>query len=246
MLRMLRVIGIVVFAMLVGISAKALWKMHETGELLDRYNSARKANVTMLAFSIIALGTLGYFELTYARRLRDRKGYGGRRYQGEEAEGKLLSGHETANIYSAPATLDAWKGRRTRTSKSRHKQQLEMTGLWMGLLRICSVVMPMAYLGLMAMQLLNPVEDAAIAWVLPAVFAGMALLSIIVAIGIFGKKTWGMSLGYLLAICNLMVFPYGTGIGLFMLVGLVGASAEFAVPAREKRRAKRRNAQAMI
>ena len=59
MLRVLRILGIVVFAVIVGISANNLWDMHQTGELTERYNSARKANVTMLVFSIMAVVGLG-------------------------------------------------------------------------------------------------------------------------------------------------------------------------------------------
>ena len=122
-----------------------------------------------------------------------------------------------------------------------------MTGVWMGLLRLCCVLMPVAYLVQLVLHLLRPAEDAAVAWVLPAVFASLMLLSMIVAIGVFAKKAWGMSSGYLLAICNLMVFPVGTAIGMFLLMGLVGSSVEFAIPAREKRRQARRKAQgAMI
>ncbi|MEA2069020.1 MAG: hypothetical protein U9P12_07460 [Verrucomicrobiota bacterium] len=242
MLRALRVIGIIVFAVLVGIAANTLWKMHETGELLEAYNSSRKTNVTLIVFSLVALGTLGYFELAYVNRLGARRGYGSDRQA--KGEGKdVVDSLDTTSIYAAPKTMDAWQGRRSHSSKSRHRRQKEPTTVWMGLLRICCVLMPFVYVGLLGINLAKVAGHATkAAWLLPSIFAGMTLVSIIASIGILTRKTWSMGIGYLLAMCNLMIFPVGTALGLFLLMGLVGASSEFASPDRERRRAARRKA----
>ncbi|WP_136081139.1 hypothetical protein [Pontiella desulfatans] len=232
------------FALLVGLAANTLWKMHESGELLDQYNSRRKANITMLAFSVVAVAALGGFELSHIRNLSNRRHYGRRRFHDEKEE--VTDGLDSTSIYAAPKTMDDWQGRRTRTPKSRHAPPKEMIGLWMGMLRICCIVMPLVYIGLLARSLLKRVEMAEFAWLLPALFGGLVIISIVAAVGLFGKKTWGVGLGYFLAICNLMVFPFGTAMGLFLLLGLVGASAEFAAPEREKRRKARRKAQAAL
>lgn len=242
MLRMLRITGIVIFAMLVGIAANNLWKMYENGNLTERYNSARKANITMMVFSVVAVGALGFFELSRIRRYSSRRGYGGARYTEDKEEQPKEEGLDSTSIYSAPPTIDAWQGRRTRSSKSRSKQKMEKSSIWMGLLRVCCVLMPLIYGGLLARNLLASSVTSELAWVLPAVYGWMVLLSAITAIGLMAKKTWGITLGYVLAICNLMIFPLGTALGLFLIMGLVGASAEFAVPEREKRRAARRKA----
>lgn len=246
MLRMLRVAGIVVFAMLVGIAANNLWKMYENGNLAERYNSARKANVTMLVFAAVAVGALGYFEFSRIRKHANRRGYGRRHREAAAGSASVTDRPDSANIYSAPQTVDTWKVRRDRSPKSRSKQKVEMTNIWMGLLRICCVLMPVVYGGLMAKNLLAESESSELAWMLPSVYGAMALLSVVTTIGLMARKRWGMMLGYLLAICNLMVFPFGTALGLFFILGMVGASAQLVVPEHEKRRAARRKAQAMI
>ncbi len=75
MLRMLRILGIVVFASMIGFSANSLRKMHESGELLDKYNSQRKADITLLGVSFLAISALGYFEVSRVRRLGQWHGF---------------------------------------------------------------------------------------------------------------------------------------------------------------------------
>jgi hypothetical protein len=251
MLRFLRVAGIVVFALLVGIAANNLWNMHLDGNLTERYNSARKANITLVFFSLAAVGVLGYFELYRMRSIgRGRVPYG-RRHRAEADEGRAITdGTDTANIYSAPPTVDDWKGRRTRSSKSRQKQRMEQSGIWLWWLRICCVAVPLIYGSLLAKTLLAPADAQELPWLLPAALGAMVLFSAVTAIGLLARKAWGMALGYVVAICNLMVFPFGTVLGLFLIMGLAGSSAEFMVPDSKKRRAARRKAseraQAMV
>jgi len=238
---MLRVTGIVIFALLVGVSANSLYDMHESGQLLEKYNSSRKSNITLLGVSILALGVLGFFELTRVRRTEARRGYGGSAYDSDPED--AVDGLDTTSIYAAPKTMDAWQGRRTHASKSRsRKQQFEMTDVWMGLLRICCIVLPLLYLGLLVINLIRMNAAEGVVWLLPTVFSALIFLSLVTAFGVFRKKGWGMSLGYVLAICNLLVFPFGTAIGLFLLMGLVGSTPLFAVPASERRRNARRKA----
>jgi hypothetical protein len=132
MLRVLRITGIITFAFLVGISANTLFEMHQRGSLLEKYNSSRKTNITLLGFSIFSLGALGYFEFSRIRRTAIRRGYGGSAYENEDDQ-DVDEGLDTTSIYSAPKTLDAWQGRRTHSAKSRSsRQQLDMTNVWMG------------------------------------------------------------------------------------------------------------------
>ena len=91
MLRIIRVIGIVIFALLIGLSANALTEMYESGQLLEKYNSARKSNITLLGISVLALAILGYFELTRGRRLAARRGYGGKSYNSDSEKNHVES-----------------------------------------------------------------------------------------------------------------------------------------------------------
>lgn len=233
MLRLLRIVGIVVFALLLALSANNLEKMHKNGELLERYNSDRKANITLVTLSVIVVGILGYFELTRHRRLQERRGYGSAHRTGKEP---VDSGEakDAADIYAAPKTIDDWQGRKARSPRSRHQQSADVAVSWMKLLRICCVVLPVLYIGMLFIILSKGQSE-----LLVAVFAGMAAFSTIVLFGIIAKRIWGLTLGYLLAVFNLLIFPYGTAAGLFLLVGLVGATPLFALKDHQRRRYSR-------
>lgn len=247
MLRFLRIIGIVVFACLIGFSANSLWQMHETGELLEQYNSAPKADLTLLIFSVIALSALGYFEISRVRRLSQRRGYGESRIR-KETE-KEVDGLDSTSIYATPQTDNVWKIRRSRSSRSpraariphrKQKQRGEAGMIWMRFLQLICVVLPVIYLVLLSLNLMSAHEDAWIALLLPVAFGILFILSTVATVGIFGKKTWGMMLGYALAVCNLLIFPYGTAVGLILMMALVGASAVFELSAVSDRRKKAR------
>lgn len=241
MLRGLRILGIIVFALLVTFSANTLKSMHESGALMDRYNHGRKANITLLAISVLAVGTLGWFELLSMRRRLIRRAYGERRYT-DKREGEQVEGLDSTSIYASPETRDEWKVRRSSKSRQHRPRMADLkdqASFWMGLTRLCCVIMPILYLSLMGVRLINmdPTQEAA--WLIPTGLGVLGAFSLIVAIGVFGLKTWGLSVGYVLAICNLVIFPYGTALGLFLLIGLVGSSSEFVLSQREKRRSKR-------
>ena len=238
MLRVLRILGVVVFVFLIGLSANSLREMHETGELLERYNSRRKADITLLVVSFIALGALSHFELARLNRTNRKRRYGDVR-ETEEGIGKI-EGLNSSSIYSAPQTIDRWEGRRTRTTKSKNKVIKEPGGFWLSLLKMICTILPLLYLGLTIFQLMSDHKDGLLAILLPTVFCGLFVLSVITFIGVMFKKSWGLSLGYIMAVFNLFMFPIGTGIGLFLIIGLVGASPIFADLSMERRRAQRR------
>lgn len=241
MLRVLRIVGVVVFAVLVAFSAHRLRQLYQEGKLFDPYSSERKANVTLLGTSMLALGALGYFELTRERRrMSGRRGYAPVLREQEEI---LPDTAKTSSIYSAPKTMGAWEGRRSHSSRSRHKHRLDPTALWIGLLEICCVVLLVAYMGLLVFRLVVGVADSTTFMWLTGALSVMTVLSAVTVAGVLLRKVWGLTFGYLLAICNLLLFPLGTAAGLVMLMGLVGATPLFILPARDRRREARNRAQ---
>lgn len=240
MLRGLRILGIIVFALLVAFAAHTLKSMYESGALMDRYNHGRKANITLLAISVVAVGALGWFELLSMRRRLIRRAYGERRYTDKEEEG--VEGLDSTSIYAAPETRDEWKVRRASRPRNRRPRMADLrdqASIWLGLTRLCCVIMPILYLSLMGYHMthMDPTQEAA--WLVPTGLGVLGTFSLVVAMGVFRLKTWGLSSGYVLAICNLVIFPYGTALGLFLLIGLVGSSSEFVLSQRNKRKAKR-------
>jgi hypothetical protein len=236
MLRVLRIIGIVLFACIIGFSANSLKIMHENGELMEQYNSSRKANITLLTFSLLALSTLGYFEMSRVRRMNKRQRYGESRYR-EETEDEV-SGLDSTSIYATPKSQDEWMGRHTRSSRSRHKPAEDSENIWFNLLKIIFLVLPVVYLALLSITLIRGHEEPLVAIILPSVFGILFVLTMIAGVGVFSKKSWGMMTGYTLAVGNLLIFPYGTAVGLFLMMGLVGASSIFQVSAAQDRRKK--------
>ncbi|MCF7818690.1 MAG: hypothetical protein K9M54_12510 [Kiritimatiellales bacterium] len=184
---------------------------------------------------------LGFFELA-----RERNRLASYRRYGEvlrDQENDVEDVGVTSSIYAAPKTIDAWQGRRTRSPKSRHKQSVDLSNIWMGLLRIWCMVLSVVYTGLLVLQVVFGVPGSQeYAWLIGALLF-LALFSFVVVVGVLTRKAWGLTWGYLLAICNLLLFPIGTAAGLIMLLGLVGATPLFVIPARERRREERKKAQ---
>ncbi len=233
MLRALRVIGILVFALLVGFSAYRIQQLYASGRLFEQYNSERRANITLLAVSVIGLGVLGFFELTREKRLRTRKGFSPADISDEPVD----DGLDTANIYSAPETLDKWQGRRIRTSTLRHHESREIGKFWIGLLRTITFSTPVVYILLLVACLTGRVPVAGNMPVLCGMGGFMLALSLVSAVGIMRKKAWGRTVGYAIAIIHLLFFPVGTAAGLILLMGLVGAASLFSLSPREQRQA---------
>ena len=232
MLRLLRITGILFFAVLIGFTANRLQGLFEDGTLFDRYNSARKANITLLVVSTFGLIILGFFEFYRARRRLERRGYA----TVEKDENPIDEGLDTASIYSSSKIVDPWDGRRTRTSRSRDHKKIEPARIWFGVLRIYSVVLPVVYFYALINYLLFWLPSGGGNTILTILLPSLLLLSVATSYGLLKKKTFGLHCGYGIAIFHLLLFPWGTAAGLILLVGLVGATSEFAIPAREHRR----------
>lgn len=237
MLRILRIAGIVVFALLVGISAHSLYRQYRSGELYEQYNSQRKASITLLSMSILSVIALGSAEVVLSRKSSGRRGYGSRHYREDDDHAQETL--DAANIYSSPKTVDPWNGRRIRQSKKLQKPSKHAPERWMGIVRIYCSILPLVYAGACAFICMGEEYGAMEHWVLPSLFSCFFLISLLVAVGVFCKKAWGLSLGYLLAILNLLIFPYGTALGLLLIIGLVGAAPFFADhESRQRRKAR--------
>ena len=236
MLRLIRILGILIFALLIGFSASRLRAQYKAGTLFEQYNSQRKADVTLLVFTAFGLATLGWFEVTHSRRKVRRYGYTSSKLD----DSPVVDGLDSTSIYSLPDTLDKWGGRRERDSKSHHRKSRGLARFWMSSLRIYSVVIAVVYAFLFAGSLFGwmPIDIAAP--VLAGVFGSMFLFSLVTATGLILTRSWGTGCGYAMAIIQLLVFPIGTAAGLVLLVFLVGASPLFSAPARERQRAARR------
>ncbi len=244
MLRFLRLAGIIVFALFVGFSAHALRLMHQSGELCEPYNSRRKSNITLLVFSGISLGVLGYFEMTRFRRLEQRYRYG-RCSHRDDADG-AVGDRDASSIYAAPKAVDEWNWRRTRGPSVGKRPRSAPIVFWKPFLQVLSLALPITYGVLAVFQLLSGAAGGAefILWV--SVYSFLALFSVLVAIGVFFVRAWGLTCGYLLAIFNLFIFPLGTVAGLLLLIGLVGSSSDFALAEQEKRRKGRRRMEPLL
>lgn len=239
MLRFLRITGVIVFAVLIGLSANSLKQMHESGELFEKYNSSRRANITLLSFSLIALGALGLFEIAGIQRQQRRQRYGVRRHQSfseEETEGL-----DSTSIYASNHKSDDWeRKRRTKHTKTYAESPKYREGMSMRFLRSMSIVLPMLYAIMLGYVLMNAPEDSFLAIFLPSMLSTLLLISLVASIGINRKRTWGLTFGYILALLNLVIFPIGTAVGLFLILGLVASGHEFAKGAsRQKRESSR-------
>lgn len=234
MLKVVRITAIVVFAIVVAFSAHSLSRMYSNGRLFDDYNSQRKSSITLLAVSILALFSLGSFELSQSRKSSRPRDYGGRDYRKDEAN--RLEGQDPSSIYAAPKTVDAWKGKRIVSSGNRrHRPVRELHETWMVLLRIACSVLPLVYIGVFGFLYMHGIGGSLEKWVYPTLCSMLILIAVLTAIGVFRRKTWGLSMGYLLSILNLVIFPIGTAMGLLLLIGLVGATPAFSSPSTRRR-----------
>jgi hypothetical protein len=107
----------------------------------------------------------------------------------------------------------------------------EMSAICMMILRILSATLPFFYAAVLAVIDTHGVAETVGVWVFAFICLLVAVLSILFAVSVFMETTWGLVMGYLLAMLNLIVFPIGTGVGIFLLVLLLGASpAMVAMP----------------
>ncbi len=99
-MRMLRIVCVVVFALMMGYATRNLYTMSESGNLFKRYNNERKSSITLFAVSVIALASLGAFEVGRISTASASREYGARRYTDEQKPASE-SGNPSG-IYSAP------------------------------------------------------------------------------------------------------------------------------------------------
>ncbi len=240
MLRIFRIAGILFFALLIGFSAHNLKTMLDSGELFEKYNNSRKTNITILASSIVMVAIFGAVELRRTRRVTERRSFGESHYNDDDPnEGEV---QDIANIYASPQTKDVWNSRRRSSNRPSHKQNVELANIWMGLLRFCCVVIPSYYVFKLTLLFRAGFSGQPDEWVSVAGLSLISLFAFVMAVGIGLKRMWGYTCGYLMAIVNLVVFPFGTGFGLFLLVGLVGAAPLFVIPEKKRQRKARRAA----
>jgi MFS family permease len=231
MLRIWRIIGIVVFALLVGMAASSL-RGGEDALLFE-------ADLAIFVVSLPAFAVLGLFELTHVRRLERRRRK--HRFEGHSFdEGAVAFAPGSTDIYAMPETRQNWGSRRRSSSSgTRHRKgKKKLKSVWMSALQLFCVVLPLVYLGLLLVYLPWDGVKAPGAWTMSFVFLSLFLFSVVAAIGVFSMRLWGLVLGYLLVIWNLLLFPYGLILGLLLLLCLVGSSPTFFEVARDHRRGR--------
>ncbi len=240
-MRMLRIIAILVFALLFGFSAHSLRKMQETGQLFERYNSQRKSSITLFGTSMIALLFLSAFEVGRLKKESAVRRYGERRYTDDPADDEPP---KTACIYSSRKSVDEWPARRVSGVRTRNRRPARnLAETWLVMLRVVCLLIPCVNVVLFSMLYVNSTGTPDEQWIIPTMSSVFVMVAVVAAIGIFTRKGWGLSLGYLTAIINLILFPIGTAMGLFLLISLVGASPAFS---RTRERYSRQQVRGMV
>jgi len=229
--RLLRIVGILFFAALIGSTAGRLHELYVEGTLFEQYNNQRKACITLLTVSVCGLATLGTFEFLWSRRRFRRRSFEPMMKEQEPVVEELGK----TNIYDAPESVDKWQERRVRIPKPPRFQTPEMTGLWMGVLRVCCAVLPVLYFYTLVNYLFFWLPGGAGNLVFSILFPLLFLGSVLTSVGILKKKMWGVNFGYAMAVFHLLIFPLGTAVGLVMLFGLMGVTSEFTIPERKRR-----------
>lgn len=234
MRRLLVVTGILFFAVLIVDTASRLQDQFEAGTLFERYNSQRKADITLFTVSICGLAALGFLEFVLPRwRIR----------QEEETLPPLKSAPEPkmqrepapSDIYEAPRSVDEWQGRQPQLAVSRQRLSVDMTGVWMAFLRIYCGVLPVVYLYTFLNYVFLWLPSGAGNVFLSFIFPVLLLISVMASVGILKKRAWGAKFGYAIAIFHLLIFPFGTAAGFVMLIALVSTMSEFSAPKRKRR-----------
>jgi len=236
MRRLLCITGLLFFAVLIVDTASRLQGLYREGTLFEQYNSQRKADITLFTVSVCGLVALGYIEFIRPRRRVGRPGFVSMAKGQEEPAG--TDGSASDSIYSAPEAIDEWQGRLPGMSKLRNRPKWKISGLWMGVLRVCCGVLPVVYLYTFLDYVFTWLPIGAGHLGLSILFPVLLLGAVLTSVGILRKKKWGMNVGYAMAVFHLLIFPIGTAAGFVMLMGLVGATSEFASPTRRRRTRK--------
>ena len=224
MLRVLRTAGIVFFTVCFGLLVFRLRDLPDSGLLFEEYNRQRNSFTTYLLFSVFGAATLGYFELSHLIRRQKHPDCIDSSVADDESTSTHLS---STSIYSRPKTVDKWEGRKISGSNLHQYENHKSTKLWMGLLRIHSIVIPVVYAFLL-MACLSGWKPF-----LTNIFGFMFVFSILTGIGLVQRKPWGLRCGYAIAIAHLLAFPFGSAAGLILVIGLVGSAPLFVVSKHE-------------
>ncbi len=235
MLRVLRIVGIIVFVFLAGMSANTLREMYRSGELMEEYNSSRKANITLLCFSGLVLGGLGCLEVSYLRHRNQYRGYD--RSVPASPESNSDPALRT-DLYGAPKTQDEWNKRRKGSSRNhhrRHKRKIAVAEKWRYFLCGYGVVLSLIFISILTAHFLIEGFGQELD-MLTLIFGVLSVTSVLTVTGIMLKKKWGLFTGYISAICCLLIFPLGTAAALFLLIALIGVTPLFAASERQRRR----------
>ena len=102
-MRVLRIAGIIAFALIIGYAANSLFNMYAAGTLFESYNSQRADKIALLAISFLSMGVLGYIEVMGSRNGQEDRGFGGKHYR--EDRGEVIEGKQVTSIYTAPKNL---------------------------------------------------------------------------------------------------------------------------------------------
>jgi hypothetical protein len=249
MVRLLYISGMVFFTVLIGDSAHRLYAHYQAGTLSDPYNSERKAAITLLAVASCGLGALCLAEMFRLNRRGSRTSLTA--FLNKEDPEPVAEEPGSTSIYSAPDVVDKWEERTPRltlekSSRGQRGLSLEFTDLWMSILRVYCGVLPVIYtyvlLNYLFLWLPSGAGNLFLTVMLPVLFLG----SWLTAIGLIRKQPWGVKWGFSMAIFLLLIFPLGTAAGFILLISLMGATSEFELPRRRRRKlirkAKRRRA----
>jgi hypothetical protein len=232
MLRRIRIFGLIVFAFLMSFSAHTLIKMYQSGALFEQYNSDKKSNITLFAVSAVTVIALSGYEIRRYRRsypiypeFRPRhRPDGMSREDDANRNSCIYSGREAFDSLpnrTTPEYLAAWG-----------KRNLTKAEVWMKMLRIICLVIPPVNLIIFTLLYTQKFGNPQYLWVFPSLCGVYVFFGVMAAAGIFNKRKWGLSTGYLVAVINLILFPIGTAMALFLLMSLVGSAPLFARPKR--------------
>lgn len=234
MRRLLVITGMLFFAVLIVDTASRLQDQFEAGTLFDRYNSQRKADITLFTVSICGLATLGFLEFVRPKWMAKREAASPLPLSRQPVA--KATHHTTAptNIYEAPKAMDEWEERQPQLSVAHRRLSVDMTGVWMAFLRIYCGVLPVVYLYTFLNYVFLWLPSGAGNIFLSFIFPMLLLISVMASVGILKKRAWGAKFGYAIAIFHLLIFPFGTAAGFVMLIALVSTISEFSDPKRKR------------